>query len=152
MCETFSVFSTTFFLHFALSWPLHSEQRSLSGSGATWVFSSQEKSALQVALLWKLQISQIHLVYMLCPIISSARRNFSNILFPQDYTSQCRLFSVFFFKVIVAFGIGTQWSDYSVYSNLLYVRSAIFLQCIYLSDGTWNTGWFFFKEKKGSLF
>lgn len=96
---------------------------------AIWAFKKSAESLfpLQVCCSSKTQLPQIYLdTYMLCPIISSSRRNFSKIFFnmimpPIGFP----FFNFFLFKVLVALGRGTWWHDCSVCSNLLEIRRVI---------------------------
>lgn len=89
---------STLFLRFAVFWPLYCEQQSLFGFRATWAFSNRERSALQVAVLWNIQLSQIHLdVYVLCLIISSSRRVSGRFFFFPKITPHSVVWLVFLF-------------------------------------------------------
>lgn len=102
-------------LHFALVWRLCSE----------WQRGSLSLLKSPGCCSSKTQLPEIHLdIYMLCPIISSSRRNFSTILFQEIMPP----IGFLFFKSLLLLAE----EHGSVCSNLLEIRRAI-ISPVYLS-------------------
>lgn len=118
-CKMFCVLFPLF-LHFALLWRLCSE----SQSGNLSLLKSPRCCSS------KTQLPEIHLdIYMLCPIISSSKRNYSKILFHKIMPPIGFLFFLSpccSWQRNMAVYVQTSWR----------LEERLFLQCIYLSAGT----------------